>query len=290
MGAIWLLGLGMGCHSPDQESTDGPAAGPAPSDTADGPVGAEYVATVDEPRWTAADVADQLGTHLPSAVPDFTVLLDVYLWMMGSGDGGCPPSPTQLTAVDPEHGCTSSEGFWYYGVGTYHTHEAEDLTGWMLSGDFEMSDPTSAQLSCGGGVWVEQTDGGSVRLGTVLGSWRWTGAADSLSETISASLLIGHIGGVGAELPEQMRLSGGLTTAGGSWAFHDLVLQDSCVDKPVGRVDVYEERRGHWYQLSLEDDCSGCGEVRFGDGRSLGRACPDLSGLSAQLAASLGPR
>jgi hypothetical protein len=254
------------------------------------PVRAGYEASHDNPRWTASDVEIQLGSHLPEAVPDLSQLIESYLWMMGGGDELCPGSTTQLSAVDPELGCTAETGFWYFGVASYVAFEEESLSGQVLSGDFELMDPTGQTLACGGQVGIDEDNDGAARMGALLGTWRWTGADDSLAETVSASMIIEH-SGLGAEdLFQSMRIDGGLTTEAGSWVFEDFVLAGECGDAPTGVIHVYDSRRGHWYVLDLEADCSGCGEVRFGDGTSLGRACPGWTGISEHVSNALGVR
>ena len=140
--------LGLACASDGTGPSDaGPSAEPSPvvADTGQGAaladMGPSYEAPQLEPRWTAEDVAEELSTHVTSAVPNLTQLVDTYLWMMGSGDEHCPGSSTQLTGVDPERGCAAESGFWYYGVASYIETDEDGATGRVLSGDFELRTP-----------------------------------------------------------------------------------------------------------------------------------------------------
>jgi len=280
-----VLGIACGDGS-GSAASDGSSV---TTDTAsDAGASVPYTPEPQTPRWTAGDVAGELSRHLPAAVPDIVQLLEAYLWMMGNGDEECPGSTTQLTAVDPELGCTAETGFWYYGVASYVDFEEGDWRGRILSGDFELRGPEGDALSCGGHVsleWVEES-----RVGRLLGTWQWSAAEDSLAEPVSASLVIEHTGITEDGPPEVMRLDGGLTTEEGSWVFDDFMFLEGCQGRPTGELSLYDPARMHWYRLVLDKDCSGCGRVLFWDGTRLGRACPDWSGMSEHLTDAHGSR
>ncbi len=286
-GLLLVCGIGACQASPDEPSAAAPTLGVADAEEEED-VGPPYVPTESSPRWSADDVQAQLEAHLATAVPGLVQLHDAYLWIMGNGDADCPGSETQLIAVDPERGCTSESGFWYFGFANYEVREDEGLSGWVVAGDFELETSEGDRLSCGGHVGIDSLTDAQVRAGTLLGSWRWSAASDSLGAPISASLFIEQQMDESGGVVESSRLQGGLTTEAGSWSFDDFLVASSCPEGPSGLVRLYDSRRGHWYMLELEGDCSGCGVVRFGDGSRLGRVCPDWSGLFEGLASSLG--
>ena len=252
-------------------------------------MGPTYEAPQVEPRWTAEDVAEELSTHVTSAVPNLVQLVETYLWMMGSGDDRCPGSSTQLTGVDPERGCTAESGFWYYGVASYTETEEADATSRVLSGDFELRTPEGLSLACGGHVGLQRNrtgGGGHVTMGTLLGTWAWEGADDAMADAVSASVVVGRVVSPEFDVAAELWVEGGLSTQGGSWTFEDFSIHADCDGQPVGSVHVYDSAAGHWYTLTLEDDCSGCGEVSFND-KSMGRVCPSWAGIAHQIGVAL---
>ena len=293
---LWVGSVGLSCASGgtgagDVQTSVAPSS--AVTDTGQGAgladLGPSYEAPKVIPRWTAEEVAGELSEHVTSAVPNLAQLVDTYLWMMQSGDAHCPGSSTQLTGVDPELGCTAESGFWYYGVASYIETEQESGTEWVLSGDFELRTPEGLSLACGGHVGLEWSGGeedGHHTMGTLLGTWVWQGADDAMADAVSASIVVGRSESPDLDVDAQLWVEGGLSTQDGSWTFEDFSIHAGCDGQPVGAVHVFDAVAGHWYTLTLEDDCSGCGEVSFSD-TSMGRVCPDWTGMAHQVAVAL---
>jgi hypothetical protein len=216
------------------------------------------------PAWSAEDVGAQFERVVTAGIPEPWTLNGHYLELIAHGDVVCPGPDNQM--VMPEGTCVSESGYAYYGVATWWDTSTEELTAfYMFTASFVITPPEEAPFQAGGSFrYDEYADG--TWSGLVEGVFVDEGQGGWLASEPSSALQL-------AGTAESVVLHGGVTTDDGVVWFDSLTTCDTTAAGDV-RVRAPE---GDWYTLSLDPDCSGCGQVTLGD-QDLGEVCVDIAG------------
>jgi hypothetical protein len=224
------------------------------------------------PEWDARALSEVLEEGLSGGFPDAGLLAERFLALMAEGDEQCPGDPLVL---DPNllglEGCRAESGVSYAGHGSYSEVESTGEDAWNLSADFEITAADGARYLGGGRASrsVRYTDEGALVYQEIEGTWRDEGDGGWLGRGLSAYLTLSR------------EESGWLTLEGGggggdlALSLEEVRFGPDC-QGGEGALSIYQPGGG-WYELAL--DCSGCGELAFGD-VELGEACPDLSAMA----------
>lgn len=255
----WLLvSLVAACRA------EGDDTAAMPADTAP-PPSAETTAV-----WAPEDVPTAMSAALPDGIPSPKLLRDVYFTLIHEGQDETCPGSDQLDGANRK-GCTSTAGYFYSGVSTWMEEDYGNGTGWMLSVDLEITDPTGNSFLAGGHASHRlQSDTNFTQIQSELsGSWLYEGYPGWLGEGVSALLMVnGTVDGTGA----RVNVSGGLTTLDQPLYFEGLSwAPDTCGPAATGTVWV-RDPSGAWWSVILTASCDGCGPATF-DGRDAGTVC-----------------
>jgi hypothetical protein len=202
---------------------------------------------------------------------------------MSEGDEICPGSETQLTDA-VLYGCEAESGVWFAGVAEYiYSEDTESGTYTeYLTGDFLMEEVDGTLFEAGGRIarYRYETESGLEYEAQLFGSWiltpsqTWLDPLNSLFLSLALS-------------------AAGTLVAEGAWGrgndalyLEHLTWDGLCEGHPVGLISV-REPAGIWYTLALEDPCTGCGQMIWGDGVQLGEACVELRDAGVELAGRL---
>ncbi len=270
-----LLAL-LGCPGPEDSgaptasTTDSDSAGTLPWLTQDDPT----------PAWTAEEAASRIEEAVAVGLPEPRLPLDTYLGLMAQGEGDCPGDETQLTD-SVLYGCETSAGVYYEGVSEYVLEVSSGETAEYVAGDFLIRDADGVLLEVGGhaahiagdtpaGRWAEME---------FHGSWVFTPSGTFLDPENSLAL------GASVDTEGVLGVHGGWGRGDGDLYFEVMTWTWEGQGHPVGDISI-REPAGFWYTLSLGGD-DGCGEVVWGTGEALGRACVELRSAGEALAAKL---
>ena len=236
------------------------------------------------PVWTFDDAVAAIDGVFAMDFTGPVELRAAYLERMSHGDDDCPGSDVEISDSFVT-GCTASSGYYFAGVSVYETHEwdGENSDVWSFGGDFEIQAPDGTQMLVGGHTFGLYEDLQSDAFGgDITGSWSEAGAPGWLGQGISAMLLLDGVPST------SLTLSGGLAV--GSTALFFPELHWSSLDcPPAGEVQVRDEA-GHWFALTLTDDCTGCGTMRYASQDSTADVCVDFGALAWQVSDSLVPQ
>ena len=238
---------------------------------------------------TPDEVFEQLDAFFSVGIPDPNAIEASYLEALTHGDETCPGMELQMN-TEPQ-GCVAESGYWFSGLSTYllvdEEKKGQAITGWTLSGEFEIIDPTGDLFSAGGAAAVTY---GTIKEGWTAsayasGSWLMDGEVPFLDAGYSGmvSLL--------AEVTDEHRtvvINGSIAYGGSLVADFDSMYSKSweCPDHMIGLLQVRDEF-GRWYQIDMST-CGGCGVVSF-DGTELGEGCLETEALPEMLVEILEP-
>lgn len=248
----------------------------------DGP--AELSAPV--PSWTAEELAAEVSTAFEGGLPDPFLPRDLYVSMFDHADEDCPTSELPYHLPGDYEGCSTEDGTFFFGHGEYQQDvDAEALESFYLLGDFYILDPLSQRFDGAGEVLYSVVPGtGSVDVRFELlisGTWGYPGTEGWMSEGMSLALWTYGVWDHG----EAIGTLDGSVQLGDLPLFMDDLSFDpgNCEDRPIrGQLRV-RDPKGAWYTLDFGGECTGCAEVIWADGSSLGEACLDLHDTPAAL-------
>lgn len=276
----WPLVL-PGCAAPAADGTDSGA-----------PALPEIALATPAPAWGPAEAEAALAVALSTGFPTPARPMLAYLDLMKEGDGVCPGDGLQILDYNLL-GCTSVNGTWYAGVSTWMEEDLQlgsgmlqaHIQSWVVTGDFEITDPGGDRFEGGGHVAV--TGFQKVHLtgfeGQMVGTWRWEGDDAWLADGISASLIIqGRRNGP----QEELVLDGAITLRGLALDLGELRYNSACPTQPEGSLGI-RDPAGAWHQVALTG-CLPCGPSVYADRVDEGELCPDLSEVPAQIEETLG--
>ncbi len=277
-----LWGL-LGCTGAGGPSDTGTASASS-ADTAIGATLPWVTDTEAEPLWTAEQAALEIALGLAEGLPEPRLPMDTYLGLMAQGDADCPGHSTQLKS-DVLYGCESAAGIWFEGISMYGREEGEGGVGSVfefLSGDFVIQDVDGRILEVGGHVVhsLFPSDGGYTYGLEFVGSWLLT-PSETFLDPMNSLVLDVTLDSEGLVV-----LAGGWGRGGIDLFFDVLSFDGSCEGHATGTVQI-RDSTGTWYALTLQDSCTGCGEVIWGGTTSLGEACVDLRATGDELASTL---
>lgn len=244
---------------------------------------ADSAATVDSAADSAADSADGAGAlsapppefspeqavdvinGLAVLLPDQQTLLADWRGLFEGVSGLCPVISGQYSTSSPFSGCHADDGREWAGYAVYGGDLAVngEIT---LEADASVTNTAGDTFLAAGNVAVAlEADG--TWSSVVVGTWGGDHHPDWTSWRPSVSLWA-----------EGDATS--LTGYGGVSLFNDaLYVADARWDATscpgaTGTVSV-RDPNGWWFELVLDEDCSGCGELTW-DGEGLGRVCVEL--------------
>lgn len=248
------------------------AACGAPGDSADSAspeTGAEERAPLPEPTWSAEEVGFEIDAALALGIPDPKTMLGIFQGMWAGADDSCPQQMGDYNMVLYISSCLSDHGWTFEGVSTY---EPEEDGGFWLLGDGAIIDADGATFTASGELelTLEPETGWSSRMAGIWGypasDVPWVASVPSLA-----------LWGSGSR--EGTQLDGGWDAGGVHLHFEALTVVEAC---PTGLIWL-RDPQGVWYQLTLDDTCSGCGAVRYGE-EELGEACVAVEPAVSDLA------
>ncbi len=248
------------------------------------PLPADDTAPQSAPAWTAEEAVGAIEDVLAMGFTGPAELRDAYLERMSHGDDACPGSAYEISDSFVT-GCTAASGYYFAGVSIYEIidWEGENSDVWAFGGDFEIQAPDGGQMLVGGHSFALYEDlQQEIFGGDITGSWSLDGAEGWLGEGISAMLLLSGMPGT------SLHLSGGLSVGETAMYFPELNWSDlDC--PPAGEVQV-RDRTGHWFDLVLTDDCTGCGTLHYEAGGTAEDICLDFGDFADQVSDSLVPQ
>lgn len=219
---------------------------------------------------TPAQALRALDVVLAGGMPDPRDFMDLYAALYDAGaEPDCPGTDYDFNGVRVDvAGCETTEGSVYAGTAE---HALTDGGGFTLHCDCRIEGADGRRVQGAGNLASSVVDMGGTGLMTtaeLLGSFAAVGGAGWLEREPSAVLVVRAWEG-GASL------EGGITVAGESLVFDDL----SFADCPLGAGAVEaRDPSGGWFRWELEEGCTGCGGVSFGDDPA-GQLCHDLTAL-----------
>ena len=208
------------------------------------------------PVWSFSDATAAIEGVFEVPFSGPVELRAAYLEQMSFGDESCPGSDIEISDSFVT-GCTASTGYYFAGVAIYETQysKEENFQMWAIGGDFEIKAPTGEQMLVGGhSVRVEGVQNNFFN-GDITGSWSLDGAGGWLGEGISAMLILDSMS------YNELTIYGGLTVGSTALYFPHLHWE-SLECSPSGEIQV-RDQAGHWFDLFLADDCSGCGTMTY---------------------------
>ncbi|MDG1484329.1 MAG: hypothetical protein P8R54_32350 [Myxococcota bacterium] len=235
------------------------------------------------PAWTAAEAVSAIEALFAMGFTGPMELRAAYLERMSHGDELCPGSDVEISDSFVT-GCTASSGYYFAGVSVYETMEweGENSDVWAIGGDFEIQAPDGSQMLVGGHSFALYEDLQTQWFGgDITGSWSIDGAEGWLGEGISAMLLVNGMPSTSLDV------TGGLGVGDTALFFPGLMWNDlDC--PPAGEVQV-RDSSGHWFDLLLPDDCTGCGTLHYESNGTVEDVCVDFGDIAWQMNDSLVP-
>lgn len=238
-----------------------------------------------DPAWSDDEARTAFGAALTLPLGDPYALRDTYLSLFDHRDAECPATNDYNLPVT-RVGCTSRSGWTYAGPTTYDVQQSEDLLNLLLWNDCEILGPGGERWMGAGtlGLYVATTSEGvewSLKLG---GSWSWSESEGWLGMEPS-----GVIGAFGTKNGDNIVVDyDGVSTIGGySLDLRTVHLDTERCPRGTGELAL-RDPNGGWFTVLLGSDCTGCGEMRYGD-RSLGQYCPNVAGPLRDLSAAVLP-
>ena len=226
-----------------------------------------------DPQWSDDEARAALTAALQVPLGDPLGARDAYLGLFDHRDADCPASEDYNLPVT-RVGCTTRSGWTFAGPSTYTVEESEDLLNFLLWNDCEVLGPDGDRWLGAGTIalYREPIDGGEAWSLKQGGTWSWSGDAGWLGLGTSSAL-----GAYGARLGEDIVVFIDGVSTGGGFSLDLREVQVDSVNCPRGTGEIaLRDPNGGWFTVALGPDCSGCGELRYGD-RSLGQQCPNLA-------------
>ncbi len=232
------------------------------------------------PILSAEEVAAEVEALFSTGLPNVVDIRDTYMDLMAQGDESCPGDATQLGSQVGPHGCEAASGVRYAGISSFW----DDGESWFLTADFDIWTPDGGHLGAGGhvGSLRFKEGGGWLIEHGYAGTWIFSGGEGPLGEGISG---VQSLRWAGDEALEEVQLNGAVSIGAQALVFQGVRADVECWDQLAGLIQV-RDVRGTWSLLELADDCSGCGEVRFGN-EVLGDVCLEGVGIDEELFAAL---
>lgn len=245
------------------------ASGESAAETGGGAeTGGLPLAELPDPTWDADGVTEQLAALPALGLPDPGTLLEIFQGMWVGADPDCPHIGGSYSLVESFGGCETDDGYTFGGVSIYDPGEDGDF--WLLGDCFIVDDQDRTFYASGEIDLVSTDEGWTSKL---TGIWGYPGA-----ESPWASLVPGLALWLSRDL-DGVHLGGSYGLGDLHLFFDEVNVADGC---PTGTVWL-RDPQGSWYLLSLDEDCSGCGELTYGD-VVLGEACVDLASATEDLA------
>ncbi len=276
------------CHPVSGAGDSGAGDGGADGGEGDGGEG-DGGAVTPQVQWTADEAMAHLDDALALGFPDTIPVVDEYVRHLSQREATCPSmeNPDQVGengAWQTDY-CQTTAGFVYQGFAMYEAHcndgsknDKEPGVGIRVHGmvaQFTLHDPDGHAFIGGGNLAQEcrwYPDGTGRCIDQLGGSYTATGADPLLAGGIEASLDVEHSWGDDGSVTH---LQGGVGYPVLDLSFQDVVMDwQACDGRPTGSVRL-RDPSGWWYELHLDDDCSGCGGLWLAD-QDLGHYCPDL--------------
>ncbi|MDP2310170.1 MAG: hypothetical protein Q8P18_29400 [Pseudomonadota bacterium] len=269
------LVLAQACAGSDV--TDTGISDTAPSDTAPSDTGSAGL-VAPAPTWDATTAASHAQTLLDPGLPDAVAALENWRDLFAGIASPCPNLSGNFSIASAFEGCLATDGRTWAGYAVY-TEAAGSAVDVQLEADAYVTLLDGTTFLAAGKTYLTIDETGAFSS-TVVGTWGGTNLPDWTGPRPSVAVYA--TGG-----PASATFYGGISLdqdavyiSGGAWD------AESCRGA-TGEVDI-RDPGGWWYALTLDADCSGCGEMRYED-EELGRACLDLEPLLAAFVGRMVP-
>lgn len=256
----------------------------------DDPVVADGAATAPrhpDATWTAEQAAVAMMDAVIYGMPASSPLVTTFRDMLSHGSDECPGPGWEVGGLTyfPVAGCTSTDGYWYQGVGgTTFSWEDFDSNGQYdgflqeMKTDGSMRDPAGLVFTFGGLIafqYLGTPEEGGTYEAEFLGTYRYEGSDEMWLRlgTSTAMYLSGTFPPTG---PATLSADGGFTVDGVSVSAQGFNIGGACGELPSGTFAVRDDQ-GYWYDLTYDEStCDACGTVSFDGREELGVACADV--------------